>query len=535
MSNFLVSVQEEGRVLISFLDLCGFFLLPPLAFSRFFPFFYFLLLTGLQDAYLPSVPVWVTNDTLLTRYANPAGEQSKTFVKGQVISHCSRVTTAVRNDNYNARWLNLTQAQRRALLIQRFEIEAVDAVRGGYPYPRHNTPELTLDNLLRDNGKGFVELAESLCYPLRLGNEMIGREEYPILQLPSWERLMGVSSMYGMSRYRRGYIDVGLMNRHLALNRCVDRVFAELVRFLPSLFSVAPRAERVGSSGSTRRYHSSSSCLAALRQASLLIMLSRHYQQAAQVLSMCEGQAEYLLLPQASPLSISPLPSRSFLPPLLPPPSSSLHSVPPLSSPSFQLLIRTSFGREHQVQHWKTGHKRTCGRTEDQIDIPSSFSTHTSARHPALEAVHASIQRQPEVYWTFKLRDGRMVGLSLPPCLAPLFTVKEQVDGLAEVRKIALQAYELADEVSTGTIALLLKVSNADAPEFDLKAALMDLGKMFKLGEGEEAVRVMEGRMAVARGRLEGPFVKRLLNFLSPVGCVILFLLPFLPISVLLL
>lgn len=105
----------------------------------------------------------------------------KVYRRRQVIELANRITSAVRNNDYLLRWLALTQERRQSILVERFRLDALDAANDRHPNLRLQTPELVLANLLQDNGQGFADLAESLCYLRYSGHEDVEAERFPIV------------------------------------------------------------------------------------------------------------------------------------------------------------------------------------------------------------------------------------------------------------------------------------------------------------------------------------------------------------------
>ncbi|GAA6014472.1 hypothetical protein JCM10207_001618 [Rhodosporidiobolus poonsookiae] len=186
----------------------------------------------LVDAYAPSIPSRWTDDAALTFFLDPNIADSAAFVRRQIISHASRIVTGIALDGRLERWRALPQDRREELILQRFEAEALDAVRNKHPYGRQHTPELTLANLLRDNGEGFAELAQAVVWPAGTSERENAAGRIHVLPHAQWERLIGMKDGMVQSRARRAFIEFHLINRHIALVRLVERVLNELVRAL---------------------------------------------------------------------------------------------------------------------------------------------------------------------------------------------------------------------------------------------------------------------------------------------------------------
>lgn len=237
------------------------------------------------------------------------------------------------------------------------------------------------------------------------------------------------------------------------------------------------------------------------------------------MLCLLEDREEGLLLRQVRHYSLHLLSPPHRRPPRIRPPFSAVHSADYLFT-----------GSTHHVQHWKTGHKASCGTPDAEIAIPSSFPTHASARHPSLTSLSNLLKKNVNGFWGFQLQ-GRSVGLVFPPGFDS-FSAQDKVDALAEFRRIAFRACDVGavDEVSSGAMALLLEAFNSDLANFVFEEELERMAAMYKLEAGAAGARAMRRRMGTARDAIESggfPFTKRIIDYFLPLAYVLSFTLSF--------
>ncbi|GAA6037711.1 hypothetical protein JCM8097_002301 [Rhodosporidiobolus ruineniae] len=358
----------------------------------------------LVDAYHPSQPVWVQDDTFLADYLNDRWTTSRNFHRGKCVSQASRISTAIWFDNFIGRWKALDQKRRRELLLERFEADAQQAHDYRNPDGRLYTPELTLSNLLRDDGQGFIELAESLCYSRSQANQDIGAEKFPTVPHASWEKVVGVPPPgVTPSRLRRAYVETMFLMRHMAL---------------------------------------------------------------------------------------------------------------------FRLLTEFRLPWYEQEMHWKTGHKRICGKKLGEIPLeasfPSSSSFHltpglTETRNRLLEPEHK------DKFWTAYSSEGSFA-LAPNPTMFPPGKFDEAI---AEFRQLAFRAFEKPDPFDIGIIALVIESLIAPAFREEQQRLLI---RDFQLGkaDSEDGAAVLERNKALAREQLKGekgkehPWIKHYLDDVLP-------------------
>ncbi|GAA6014470.1 hypothetical protein JCM10207_001617 [Rhodosporidiobolus poonsookiae] len=172
--------------------------------------------------------------------------------------------------------------------------------------------------------------------------------------------------------------------------------------------------------------------------------------------------------------------------------------------------------REYQKDHWKAGHKPTCGKPLDNLGASASFPTTASAPPPALAKIRNLLMLNPNALWIATVlspgQPPKQQGMGIP---GTAFSPSDYAAILAEGRKIALGVCDAPDDLGIGIVALWVK-GGAGLHRVDGEGMLLGVAETFRLGEGEKGCEAVEKRMELAREELERgkyPQIKRLVEW----------------------
>ncbi|GAA6037704.1 hypothetical protein JCM8097_002297 [Rhodosporidiobolus ruineniae] len=410
----------------------------------------------LSMAYDPSSTVWMADDTCLALYLDDWWIQFRNVIRGECVLQSARISTSIQLDGFLGRWRALSQQRREELLVKRFEEDALSATSAGMPYGRLYTPELTLSNLLRGDGEGFVELAMSCCWPLGRSRRDADEQKIPTVRHGVWEKLVGVPAEgVAGSRFRRAYVETMYLVRHQALFRVIDRIQAELhqpgdltPQPLEAVLSKEPQCGFCGDPIMAKKPLRCSRCL----------------EKANRSTWYCSA--------------------------------------------------------EHQKNHWLIGHKRICGKKDDEIPLETSFSTSPSSPPTGLEAIRATLLRRQDSFWIFRLRGMRLSAVPRPDMFPP--GGFEQA--LADLRQLAFDTIDKPELLGITTLALMLRAYMGhllgDRAEAAWPEQLHFFAEDFELGKDGPKI-VAEGIVEVvtdfaSKPPTEQPGVRHFLEFLLP-------------------